>query len=109
MARTDIKTPPAPLESAIVKSIISYLNRIPGARAKKIHGSSYSAGWPDVLCVMNGRAIFFEVKRPAPYGTPVTKIQQAELAAWAKAGAVAGVVRSVDDVKKIMEVVMPTS
>ena len=99
----NIRKPPAPLERAIVKSILGYLNKQPGWKAKKIHGNAYSAAWPDILAIHQGQAYFLEVKRPEPYGTPVTPRQQAELEAWEAVGAVTAVVRSVDEVKEIIK------
>ena len=89
-----------PLESNITKAIIKDINDRPGWRARKIHGGAYGAGWPDILAVNNGQAYFLEVKRPDPYGSPVTPLQRAELDAWASVGAVAVVVRSVAEVRE---------
>lgn len=91
-----------PLEKSITAAILKHLNSLPGWRAKKIHGSAYGAGWPDILAIHQGQAYFFEVKRPAPYGTPVTPRQQVELAAWKAVGAVTAVVHSVDEVKEVI-------
>lgn len=87
-------------EKTIVESILKYLNSLEGTRARKIHGGPYMAGWPDILCVRNGQAYFFEVKRPG--GKP-TKLQLYELGEWSRAGAKAAVVTGVDDVRAVME------
>ena len=87
-------------EKSIVESILKYLNSLERTRARKIHGGPYMSGWPDILCVKDGRAYFFEVKRPQ--GKP-TKLQLYELGEWSRAGAKVAVVTSVDEVRKVME------
>jgi len=89
-----------PTEKSIVDSILKYLNSLERCRARKIHGGPYMSGWPDVLCVRDGHAYFFEVKRP---GGKATKLQLYELGEWMRAGATVAVVTSVDDVRKVME------
>lgn len=88
------------LESSIVKKILTWLNQQPGIKAEKTHGGMYGkAGKPDITGCMNGRRFEFEVKRPG--GKP-TKLQLKELREWAEAGAITGVVYSLDDVKEMM-------
>ena len=89
-----------PAEKSIVESILKYLNSLEGTRARKIHGGPYMAGWPDILCVRNGQAYFFEVKRPG--GKP-TRLQWYELGEWNQVGARVAVVTSVDEVRTVME------
>ena len=88
-----------PTEKSIVESILKYLNNLERTRARKIHGGPYMAGWPDILCVKDGQAYFFEVKRP---GGKATKLQLYELSEWTKAGAKTAIVTSVDEVRKVM-------
>lgn len=59
----------------------------------------YSAGEPDIDCCYRGRAVKLEVKRPG--GKP-TKLQEATLGKWKAAGAIVGVVHSVEDVKELL-------
>jgi hypothetical protein len=66
----------------------------------KTHGSVYSAGQPDLLGCYQGRTLALEVKRPG--GRP-TKLQLATLEKWRNAGAIAAVVRSVEDVRELLE------
>ncbi|MDX5091623.1 VRR-NUC domain-containing protein [Lactobacillus crispatus] len=88
-------------ESLIQGSILRYLNSLPGCYAINNHGNSYQgAGRPDIFASYNGRFLAFEVKNES--GKP-TKLQIHELSKWEAAGAVAGIVRSVDDVKKLIE------
>ncbi len=50
----------------------------------KIHGSQYQrAGTPDLLIVINGYAIWIELKKP---GEEPTKLQDQELKDWRAAG-----------------------
>jgi len=88
-----------PTEKTIVDAILKYLNSLEGCRARKIHGGPYMAGWPDILAIKNGRAYFFEVKRP---GGKATKLQLYELDEWMRAGATVAVVESVEAVKQVM-------
>jgi len=89
-----------PLESSIVKSILKYLNTLPGCYAEKTWGGPWgNAGRPDIDGCINGQTLKLEVKRP---GGQLTKLQANKLARWKAAGAIAEVVRSVDDVKKII-------
>jgi hypothetical protein len=86
-------------EAAIVRAILAYLNRQPHCYARKTFGGPQSPGWPDVVCIYHGRAYMLEVKRP---GCKLTNLQAHELERWARAGAVAAMVTSVQDVAKII-------
>lgn len=59
-----------------------------------------NAGRPDIDACYQGQAFKLEVKRP---GGRLTKLQAERLARWRAAGAVAEVVCSVDDVKRLIE------
>lgn len=87
------------LERDIVRAILTYLNRLPCCYARKVHGSTYMAGWPDIIACHNGRLLALEVKQPGRQATP---LQAAELAKWRAAGAVCGVVCSVEEVKVLL-------
>lgn len=86
-------------EAAIVRAILNYLNRLDCCYARKTHGGPSSPGWPDVVCVYHGQPFMLEVKRP---GCKLTDLQAHELERWARAGAVAAMVTSVQDVAKII-------
>ena len=91
-----------PLESTIVRSIITALARIPDAIVWKNHGSQYSRpGMPDIQCIINGRPIFLEVKQP---GRPVSAIQDDMIRRLRRAGATAVVVHSK---KEALDLVRP--
>lgn len=93
---------PTPLEKSITAGILRYLNSLPGCYACKVHGGPYMAGWPDIVGCYQGRALALEVKRP---GNRATKLQLAVLRKWREAGAVAGVVTSVEDVKELVSLI----
>ena len=91
-------------EASIVAAIRKYLKSI-GAKTHKTHGSTLGhAGTPDILgvytrCDGKVQMLALEVKKP---GGRLTKLQDHELAEWAKAGAIAGRVESVEEVKKLI-------
>jgi len=104
-ARGGVKEGPkksVPMEKSIVAGILKYLNGIEGCHAVKTHGSAFSGGQPDVDVCFHGQTIKLEVKRP---GKKATVLQEAVLEQWKAAGAVVGVVTSVDEVKEIIKVV----
>ena len=89
---------PVPLESTIVAAAVKWTNQQPRCWAFKTHGGMYGkAGIPDVIACIDGFFLAGEFKRPAPFGTAVTLIQQKTLDAMLQAGATVGVFRSVDD------------
>ena len=87
-------------ESAIVNRICKELKRLDIYHEKR-HGDMYARrGQPDLLVVVEGKAIFLEVKRP---GQHPTLLQSHRLVQCRHAGAVAEVVRSWEDVSEILE------
>lgn len=88
-------------ESDIVKAIMRYLKGIPGCFCWKEHGGMYgTAGIPDIICCYRGRFYGFEVKTET--GRP-TELQKATIRKINRAGGTAAIVRSVDDVRRILE------
>lgn len=87
-------------ESNLTRRILTYLNSLPGCKAIKIHGSVHQQrGTPDILCVLRGQAIFFEVKVGSGR---TTEIQQHRIRQWRSVGAKVEVVRSVEEVKTLL-------
>ncbi len=87
-------------ESDIVKAIMKYLRTVPGCFCWKEHGGMYgTAGIPDIIACINGRFFGFEVKTAV--GKP-TKLQEATIRKILAAGGTAVVVRSVDEVKAVV-------
>lgn len=89
------------LERDIQKTIMAYLKARPGSFTLKLAAGPYSTpGVPDVLHVEDGRAYFFEVKRPG--GKP-TLLQLDMLDKLRRAGAPAEIVYRVEDVREVLE------
>lgn len=88
------------LESTIVRNILGYLNGLPGCKAIKTHGSAYQeAGTPDIIGCLGGRMLALEAKQP---GKQPTKLQVRRLEEWRAAGAIAGVVTSVEEARNLL-------
>ena len=89
-----------PLERTIVKSILAYLNGQPGCLARKRWGGGMGvAGDPDITGCLRGRHFEVEVKRP---GAKPTALQLKRLEEWRRAGAVVGVVESLEQVRALL-------
>ena len=90
------------LEKNITKNILNYLKTLNNCFAYKNHAGYYdTAGIPDIICCYKGKFVAFEVKRQK---VKPTKLQEAVIQRIWDAEGLAYVVRSVDEVKKIMEV-----
>jgi len=88
-------------ESTIQHNILKYLNNLDECKAVKYQGGYYSKnGTPDILCCFKGYFVAFEVKGEKGV---LTKLQQKELEAWGRVGAESCVVRSIEDVKNVIE------
>lgn len=88
-------------ESDIVQAIKKYLKTVPGCFAWKEHGGMYgTAGIPDIIACINGRFFAFEVKTEV--GKPTT-LQEATIRKIQRAGGTAAVVRSVAEVRMLVE------
>lgn len=89
-------------ESALKRQVMQMLKaEYPGAVVRKRHGSMYSTiGDPDLYILYEGVHIECELKRP---GEMPTVIQQHRMAEWAAAGAVTAVVRSVAEMRAVMQ------
>ena len=87
-------------EADIVKAIMKYLKSVPRCFCWKEHGGMYgTAGIPDIIACINGHFFGFEVK--TDIGKP-TKLQEATIRKILAAGGTAVVVRSVDEVKAVV-------
>lgn len=88
-------------EATIVRAIMKYLKTLPGCFCWKEHGGMYgTAGIPDIIACINGHFYGFEVKNEI--GRP-TKLQEAAIRKICAAGGTALVVRSVDEVRAVIE------
>lgn len=88
-------------ENDIVKAILKYLKTVPHCFAWKEHGGMYGiAGIPDIIACISGRFIAFEVKTEIG---KTTALQDATIRKINAAGGTAVVVRSVAEVRNIVE------
>lgn len=88
-----------PLEKTIQAAILRHLNGLPDTWGVKF-ACVYGRGIPDLLVCHHGHFVALEVKRPGERATP---IQRAQLERIEKAGGIAEVVRSVEDVKRVLK------
>ena len=89
------------LEKDIVKAILQYLRTIPRCFCWKEHGGMYgTAGIPDIIACVDGQFFGFEVKTVD--GKP-TKLQEAAIRRIQASGGTAAVVRSVEEVRRVLE------
>ena len=87
-------------ERDIVAAILRLLKKTPDCFAWKEHGGMYgTAGIPDIIACIGGRFYGFEVKTDS--GKP-TKLQEATIRKILAAGGTALVVRSVDEVRAVV-------
>ena len=89
-------------EISIVDSIITYICSLPNGTAEKVQGTMRSSGKADINACINGRCIRLEVKT-ADHGNKASKKQSINLRRWSAAGAVCGVVYSLEEVKQLLE------
>ncbi|MCM1530391.1 MAG: VRR-NUC domain-containing protein [Alistipes sp.] len=88
-------------ESDIVRAILKYLKSVPHCFCWKEHGGMYgTAGIPDIIACIDGRFYGFEVKTETG---KTTALQEATIRKIRAAGGIAVVVRSVDEVRRILE------
>lgn len=89
-------------EITIVNSILSYINNLPYGVAEKVQGTARNSGKSDINACINGRCIRIEVKT-ADHGNKESKKQSINLRRWSAAGAVCGVVYSLEELKTLLE------
>lgn len=89
------------LEKDMVEVIRKYLTTVPNCFFWKEHGGMYgTAGIPDIIACIGGRFYGFEVKTPTGRAT---ERQKAVIRKIQRAGGRAGIVRSVEDVHRMIE------
>jgi hypothetical protein len=87
-------------EKEIVSKILRYLKTVPKCFAWKEHGGIYgTAGIPDIIACIDGKFYAFEVKTPVG---KTTKLQEATIRKILACGGTASVVRSVDEVRDVI-------
>ena len=88
-------------EKNIERAIKSYLKTVDGLFFWKEHGGMYSTvGIPDLIICYKGKFIALEVKTPIGKATVMQVVQMQKIR---KAGGLSKIVRSVNDVKEIIE------
>ena len=88
-------------ESEIVRKITGYLKTVENCFFWKEHGGMYgTAGIPDIIACIRGSFFGFEVKTDKG---KTTTLQDATIRKINSAGGTAVVVRSVEDVKAVLE------
>jgi len=88
-------------ESEITTAIKGYLKTVEGCFFWKEHGGQFGqAGIPDIIVCLGGRFVALEVKTEK--GKP-TALQEVTLRRIRKAGGTAEVVRSVKDVRAVIQ------
>jgi len=91
-----------PLEKQIVDSIVKYLRGLPQCVVRKRHGTAFGvAGDPDLYGSLYGRHFELEVKRD---GNPPTALQEKRGEEWIAAGAIYGVVHSLQEAREVLGV-----
>lgn len=88
-----------PKESVIQRQILEWLSQQEGVAVIKLITAN-RAGYPDVLCCVNGRFVSLEVKQEGGRASP---LQLRRIAEIQEAGGYAEVVRSLEEAKKIVE------
>lgn len=86
------------LEKSITKSIIDYINSLPGGRAEKVMGGASSSGRADINACYKGRMIRIETKTP-DHRNVASKKQSHNLEKWYKAGSAVIIAYSLNAVK----------
>lgn len=88
-------------ETQLVEAIKKYLKTVPELFHWKEHGGQFgTAGIPDIIVCYRGRFLAFEVKTQR--GKP-SVLQTATIRQIMRAGGIATVVRSVGEVREIIE------
>jgi len=91
-------------ETKLVGKMLKRLNGMDGCEARKVHGSQFSRGEPDIDAVLWGVPLKAEVKVPGKgKASDPTPLQDARLRAWERAGAVTGCVRSMEELEALIE------
>lgn len=88
-----------PRESVIQRQILEWLSQQESVAVIKLITAN-RAGYPDILCCVNGRFVSLEAKQE---GGRVSPLQLRRIAEIREAGGLAEVVRTLEDAKKIVD------
>jgi hypothetical protein len=90
-------------ESALQAKVMKFLLSEPGCHALNVHGSAFQTkGTPDIVAVVAGRAVFFELKVMPNFVSP---IQKHSMRQWSESGAICRVAWSLDEVISIVDAI----
>lgn len=89
-----------PLETTITNKIIKWVNGLEGGVAEKVMGNAFQFGRPDINACYKGRSVRIEVKTP-DHGNKPSKAQELDIKKWQKAGCLAFVAYSLEEVKEV--------
>lgn len=90
------------LEKDITNRILKYLKNLENCYCFKEHGGIYgTSGIPDIICCHRGRFIAFEIKTATG---KTTVLQDINIRNINKAGGTAVVVRSLEEVKAVLDI-----
>jgi hypothetical protein len=78
---------------------LAYLRAQPHSHARKVHGSVYSVGEPDIDAVIGGYSVKLECKAP---GKKPTRVQIAVMRKWGSAGTLVGWFTSVEHIQQLL-------
>ncbi len=94
-------TPERRLQNKIVEAVTKFLaSEDHDCEVIKLHGNMYSAGWPDLLVIVDdGSSCFIEVKVP---GNKPSPRQLAKLTRIAELGVMCGVATTADEALEIV-------
>jgi len=87
------------IEKSLVRSLLRLPARYPRLVLVKTQGGPGRRGLPDLIGCYQGRALAWEVKVE---GGVLTPLQARELERWSQAGAMAAVIRSVEDAERLL-------
>lgn len=92
-------------ETKVVNNIRAFLTKeYPGCFHYKVNGNGFQKkGLPDIIGCINGRFIGLEVKDPANTKYGATELQLHRIEEIKKAGGIAGVVTTIEEVKELLD------
>ena len=90
-----------PLESAITRSVLKWLNSLDGCVAEKVFGCPQQVGRPDINGCYKGRSFRIEMKTP-DNGNKASELQELNLAKWERCGSACAVCYSLKEVKEFI-------
>lgn len=91
-------------EAKLIEKTKRYLKTLPFCEFRKVHGNAFTASEPDLDIVYKSISIKAEAKAPKDQGgKAATPRQAARIREWRRAGAVAFVFRTVDEVRTVIE------